>query len=134
MNCIKWLHSWGSRHRNVLLPTFESSCLVISYKNTLTGSDFGFLRILIVRHCLELSTQSSTELWQCKSFGCCRKLMNVRNCLMWIRVKRTRFVWVVNYEIYIFFFVVTPYINSNKYFIIQLMHSIVWTVGLLKTH
>jgi hypothetical protein len=73
----------------------------ISYKNTLTGSYFGFLRILVVRPCLELSTQSSTELWQCKSSGCCRKHVNVGNWLLWIRVKWTRFVGVVNYKIYI---------------------------------
>ena len=31
-------------------------------------------------------------------------------------------------------FAVTPYICSKKYFIIQIMHSIIWIVGLLKTH
>ena len=31
-------------------------------------------------------------------------------------------------------FMVKPCISSNKYIIIQLMHSIIWNIGLLKTH
>jgi len=37
-------------------------------------------------------------------------------------------------KLYGVIFMVAPCINSIKYFIIQLMHSIIWIAGLLKTH